>query len=167
MTFEGIDLSLPAKIIATMKNKWIFAALSGVVLLFAQCKKEDQADIDRRLIQEHLAANNITAQEHPSGIFYVITTEGTGDNPGPGASVTVKYRGSLLNGDVFDLTVGNETRTFPLANLIEGWKIAIPLLKKEGKGTFWIPSALGYGASPLPGIPANSVLVFDIELINF
>jgi len=149
-----------------MKNKWILAALAGAVVLFAQCKKEDQSDVDRRLIQEHLAANSITAEEHPSGIFYVITTEGAGDHPDLSATVSVKYKGYLLDGSIFDQTTGNPV-SFPLSGLIEGWQIAIPLLKKGGAGTFWIPSALGYGARALPGIPANSVLVFDIELVNF
>ncbi len=150
-----------------MKSTRILLIAGAALLLFAQCKKEDQSEVDRRLIQEHLAANNITAEEHPSGIFYVISVEGTGSNPAPNATVTVKYRGTLLDGSVFDQTLGSQTATFALAGLIEGWKIAIPLLKKGGKGTFWIPSALGYGASALPGIPANSVLVFDIELVNF
>jgi FKBP-type peptidyl-prolyl cis-trans isomerase FkpA len=141
--------------------------LGAAVLFFSQCKKEDQAEVDRQLILEHLASNNITAEEHPSGIFYVITTEGTGTNPGPGAQVTVKYRGYLLNGNTFDQTTGSQTATFSLSDLIPGWQISIPLLKKGGKGTFWIPSELGYGGISLPDIPANSVLVFDIELVNF
>lgn len=140
--------------------------MAAAVLLFSQCQK-DQLEVDRKLIQKHLAENNIMAQEHPSGIFYIITTEGTGNHPGLNATVTVKYRGTLLNGNVFDQTTGNNTATFPLQGLIEGWQIAIPLLKKGGKGTFWIPSTLGYGDAALPGIPKNSVLVFDIELVNF
>jgi FKBP-type peptidyl-prolyl cis-trans isomerase FkpA len=150
-----------------MKNIWIFTALAGAVLLFAQCKKEDQSEVDRQIILEHLAANNIIAEEDPSGIFYIITTEGTGDHPAPNATVTVRYRGYFLNGNTFDQTAPGQTATFPLTGLIEGWQIAIPLLKKGGAGTFWIPSALAYGSTPRQGIPANSVLVFDIELVNF
>lgn len=141
--------------------------LSLSALFATNCSKESQAEVDRQLILEHLAANNITAEEHPSGIFYVITTEGTGSNPGPGTQVTVKYRGYLLNGNTFDQTTGSQSATFNLNDLIPGWQIAIPLLKKGGKGTFWIPSELGYGGISLPDIPANSVLVFDIELVNF
>jgi len=149
-----------------MKKLWTLAVMAAAVLLFSHCQK-DYLKIDRKLILEHLADNGITAQEHESGIFYIITTEGTGNHPTLSSNVTVKYRGKLLNGNVFDETVGNETITFPLQSLIEGWQIAIPLLKKGGKGTFWIPSTLGYGDAALPGIPKNSVLVFDIELVNF
>lgn len=141
--------------------------LSLSALLANSCSKESQAEVDRQLILEHLADNNITAEEHPSGIFYVITTEGTGGNPGPGTQVTVKYRGYLLNGNTFDQTTGSQSATFNLNDLIPGWQIAIPLLQKGGKGTFWIPSELGYGGISLPDIPANSVLVFDIELVDF
>jgi FKBP-type peptidyl-prolyl cis-trans isomerase len=159
---------LRLKIVEKMKFvKMNLLLLGAAVLFFSQCKKEDQAEVDRQLILEHLATNNITAEEHPSGIFYVITTEGTGTNPGPGAQVTVKYRGYLLNGNTFDQTTGSQTATFSLSDLIPGWQISIPLLKKGGKGTFWIPSELGYGGISLPDIPANSVLVFDIELVNF
>lgn len=149
-----------------MKKLWTMAAMAVAVLLFSHCEK-DQLKIDRELILENLAEKGITAEEHESGIFYVITTEGTGGHPNLASTVTVKYRGTLLNGNVFDQTVDPNTATFPLQNLIEGWQIAIPLLKKGGKGTFWIPSALGYGDAALPGIPKNSVLVFDIELVNF
>ncbi|MFN9955636.1 MAG: FKBP-type peptidyl-prolyl cis-trans isomerase, partial [bacterium] len=73
----------------------------------------------------------------------------------------------LLDGTIFDQTTGNQTATFPLANLIPGWQEGIPLLQKGGKGTFLLPSALGYGPNPVGPIPANSVLIFEIELIDF
>lgn len=150
-----------------MKNHVLLLMALASVLLFSQCKKEDQDVTDRNLILNHLEENNLTAEEHPSGIFYVISNEGAGANPGLNNTVSVLYKGYLLNGNIFDQTSGNQSVSFPLQNLIPGWQIAIPLLKKGGKGTFWIPSSLGYGSTSLPGIPANSVLVFDIELIDF
>lgn len=147
-----------------------FSLLIAVfVLAFGACKKDDtdQALVDKQLIEAYLLENNITAQQHESGMYYVITTEGSGDSPTINSTVEVKYKGYFLDGAVFDQTTGNQTVTFPLNNLIEGWKIAIPLLKRGGKGTFFLPSALGYGSNPPPGIPSNAVLIFDIELIDF
>ncbi len=140
----------------------------GVILLAGACKKDDdnQALIDKGLIEQYLLDNNISAQEHESGLFYIITTEGFGASPILSDSVEVSYRGSFLDGTVFDQTAAGQTVEFPLANLIKGWQIGLPLLKEGGRGTFFLPSELGYGDNPRPGIPANAVLIFDIDLVD-
>jgi FKBP-type peptidyl-prolyl cis-trans isomerase len=79
----------------------------------------------------------------------------------------VKYKGYLTNNQVFDETVGNNSIEFSLSGLIPGWQIGIPLLQRGGKGVFYLPSALGYGSRYAGTIPPNSVLIFDIELLNF
>jgi len=81
--------------------------------------------------------------------------------------VEVLYKGMLTNGEVFDETPSNSPKSFPLKNLIEGWQIGIPFLQKGGSGSFYVPSGLGYGSRTLPDIPANSVLIFDITLVDF
>lgn len=150
-------------------HKLLFLSL-GLVLLVS-CKKdltpEEQLQKDLGLIRQYLADNNLTADSTSSGLHYIITKEGTGGNPPANSTVTVKYKGYLLDGTVFDETTGSSTATFPLFNLIQGWQEGIPLLKKDGKGTFLVPSYLGYGSSPVGSIPANSVLIFEIELVKF
>ena len=79
----------------------------------------------------------------------------------------VRYKGYLLDGAVFDETTGNNTVVFFLSQVIRGWQVAVPLLQKGGKGMFIIPSGLGYGRAPQPRIPGNSILIFEIELVNF
>lgn len=140
-----------------------------VLLFLLSCNKDDnpQADIDDQIIRDYLSENNIDATKHSSGLYYTITVEGAGEHPSANSTVTVRYKGYLTDGTVFDQTQGTETATFGLTSLIEGWKIGIPLLKKEGKGTFYIPSGLGYGSRATGSIPANSVLIFEIDLINF
>ena len=150
-----------------MKNSSLaFVALLALALVGA-CKKEDQTKLDRAAIEQYLADNNLTATEHESGIFYVIETPGTGGSPTLSSNVEVRYKGYYLDGVVFDQTPGTETRTFRLGGLIQGWQIAIPLLEKGGKGFFLIPSALAYGSTPPPGVRANAVLAFEIELVDF
>ncbi|NUO03046.1 MAG: FKBP-type peptidyl-prolyl cis-trans isomerase [Saprospiraceae bacterium] len=141
--------------------------MGGALLMAAGCKDEDQGEIDRAIIQKYIADNSLTATEHESGMFYVITVPGSGGSPTLASTVKVKYRGYFTDNTTFDQTTGSNTIEFPLSNLIEGWQIAIPLLQKGGKGTFLLPSALGYGSNPPPGIPANAVLIFDIELVDF
>ncbi len=137
------------------------------VVLFSACNKENQEDIDDEIIQQYLSDNSIDATKDDSGIYYIITEEGTGDHPDINSEVTVRYKGYLTDGTVFDETTGNSTATFPLSGLIRGWQIGIPKLKQGGKGTFFIPSDLGYGDQATGNIPANSVLIFDIELVSF
>jgi FKBP-type peptidyl-prolyl cis-trans isomerase FkpA len=152
-----------------MRQLSLFLAIACLSVL--SCKKdvspEEQLQIDIQKIKDYLTANNLTATETASGLHYIITQEGTGNNPTLSSNVTVKYKGYLLDGMVFDQTSGSTTATFPLANLIEAWQEGIPLLKKGGKGTFLSPSALAYGPNGVPGIPGNSVLIFEIELVNF
>lgn len=128
---------------------------------------QDQLETDIRIIKDYLTDNNLTATELPSGLHYIITQEGSGPHPGSSANVTVRYKGYLLDGTVFDQTSGNATATFKLEDLIDAWIEGIPYLKAGGKGTFFSPSALAYGPNGVSGIPPNTVLIFEIELVSF
>jgi FKBP-type peptidyl-prolyl cis-trans isomerase FkpA len=144
----------------------------SILLLFMvfaiSCEKEQtQTEKDNDIIINYLAEHNLEAISHTSGLYFQITEEGTGGHPSAYSSVEVKYKGYLTNGDVFDETTGSKTVTFKLSGLITGWQIGIPLLKSGGKGTFYIPSSLGYGERKVGSIPPNSVLIFEIELISF
>lgn len=148
-----------------------FALLLAVGLtIFAGCNKDDddaakQAGLDEQIIVDYLTNNGIDAQRHESGLYYKITKEGTGAQPDFNSVVGVFYKGYLVNGTVFDQTTHGSV-LLPLSNLIDGWKIGVPMLKSGGSGTFFIPSALGYGNQPAGAIPANSVLIFEIDLVS-
>lgn len=150
-----------------MKYTLLLGAALLTIALCTACNKEDQADIDREIIKQYVADNNLNATEHSSGIFYVIETPGSGGNPTVNNQVTVRYKGYYLDGVVFDETNGTETVKFRLGDLIQGWQIAIPLLQKGGKGTFIIPSGLAYGSNPPFGVRADAVMAFEIELVDF
>lgn len=129
-----------------------------------------QRCLDLFKINEYLTENNLVADSvTSSGIHYIIDVEGTGGSPSSSSTVEVLYKGYLLDGFVFDQTNGTTTRSFPLNNVIEGWKQGLKLFKKGGKGTILVPSSLGYGSSPPANsnIPFNAVLAFDIELVDF
>lgn len=139
----------------------LLLVFTGLTML--SCKEES----DMEKIEDYLAKNNLVAQSTASGLYYIITQEGTGDHPTLQSTVKVRYKGYRLNGDVFDQTSGTSTATFPLTQLILGWQEGIPLLKKGGKGTFFCPSDLAYGSQQVGDIPPNSVLIFEIELVDF
>jgi FKBP-type peptidyl-prolyl cis-trans isomerase FkpA len=132
------------------------------------CNKFDpaeQAELDEAAIVKYLADRQLTAQTTGSGLHYIIDSLGTGVFPTLASTVTVQYKGSLLDGTVFDQSATTGA-TFPLANVIAGWQEGIPFYKEGGRGKLYIPSALGYGNRANGSIPANSVLIFDVYLIN-
>ena len=145
----------------------LFLLLILAATLIFGCSLEDQNDIDRELIQGYIQNNNIQAIEDPSGLFYTLDIPGGEEKPVLTDSVTMTYRGTLLDGFQFDASPADTTVTFLLNNLIPGWKIGIPKYGRGGAGTLIVPSVLGYGNRRVGNIPPNSVLIFDIELVDF
>jgi len=102
-----------------------------------------------------------------SGLQYQVLEAGDeAGSPGPGAGVIVNYEGRLVDGTVFDT---GEQQGLPLDGVIEGWAEGIQEMSRGARYRFWIPPALGYGETPPPGGPiqADSVIVFDVELLEF
>jgi FKBP-type peptidyl-prolyl cis-trans isomerase FklB len=104
----------------------------------------------------------------PSGLQYKVLTEGTGPKPAAGDTVTVHYRGTLIDGSEFDSSYSrNEPATFPLGRVIKGWTEGLQLMGEGAKWELYIPPDLGYGATGAGDrIPPQSALVFEVELIN-
>ncbi len=120
---------------------------------------------DIAAIDAYLDAAGITAVEDPTGMRYVVTLQGTGAKPCLESSITFTYKGMLLaDGSVFDESTSG--LTYPLNRLILGWQIVLPQLNAGTKVTLYIPSGYGYGPNALSGIPANSNLVFEVELVS-
>lgn len=102
-----------------------------------------------------------------SGLMYKIEKEGTGDAPKDSDTVVVNYKGALTDGKEFDNSYKRgEPLSFRLDGVIPGWTEGLKNIKKGGKITLVIPPDLAYGKTGVPGIPANSTLVFDVELLD-
>ena len=135
------------------------------ICLLLGCKNTDQAAIDNGIIQQYISSHHLTATAYPNGLYYVLVADGTGNPASTATLVSVAYKGYLTNGSVFDQSTSPFTTH--LSNVIAGWQEGIPLMKRGGKATLLIPSALGYGSQAQSGIPANSVLIFDVTLISY
>ncbi|MCH5234136.1 MAG: FKBP-type peptidyl-prolyl cis-trans isomerase [Muribaculaceae bacterium] len=102
-----------------------------------------------------------------SGLKYVIANEGNGKSPSATDKVTVHYVGTLTDGAQFDSSIDRgEPIEFPLNRVIPGWTEGLQLMKEGGTAVFYIPSNLAYGPQELPGIPANSPLIFWVQLLQ-
>ena len=148
-----------------MNNINYVLSLTLVMLILSCSKNKDYTQIDEDIIQEYIADNNLDAVATGSGLYYVIETTGNGVFPDLSSVVTVAYTGKLTDGSVFDQS-SSAGISFPLTNVIQGWQEGIPLFSEGGTGKLLIPSALGYGSNAIGSIPANSVLIFDIELLD-
>jgi hypothetical protein len=105
----------------------------------------------------------------PSGLKYTDVVVGTGPSPRPGQTAVVHYTGTLTDGTKFDSSRDKgQPYEFPLGRgtVIRGWDEGVATMKVGGRRRLVVPPALGYGPMPRPGIPANSTLVFDIELLG-
>ncbi|MFI4890969.1 MAG: FKBP-type peptidyl-prolyl cis-trans isomerase [Steroidobacterales bacterium] len=104
-----------------------------------------------------------------SGLQYKILSPGDKKAASPAATdqVTVQYRGKLLDGSEFDSSYSRATpTTFPVNGIIKGWQEALVMMKPGAKWQLWIPAELAYGDKPRPGIPAGSMLNFEVELVS-
>ena len=136
------------------------------MFIVISCNKNvDYTQLDEEIILQYINDNNLSAKPTGSGLYYVVNSNGNGDFPDINSIVTVVYKGILTDGTIFDQS-GASGATFPLKNVIQGWQEGIPLFSEGGSGILLIPSALGYGSQPVGNIPENSVLIFEVTLLN-
>lgn len=136
------------------------ASLDYVVTVL---KKADLQAYEDQSINKYMQANNLTGfTKHESGVYYKIDAAGTGSPITVDSTLTVKYTGKLLNGQVFD---GATSASFKLNGLIPAWQKVVPLIKEGGKVRLITPSTQGYGLQGSgAAIPPFSSLDFDIEV---
>ena len=102
-----------------------------------------------------------------SGLQYKVIKEGNGPQPKATDTVTVNYRGTFIDGTEFDSSYKRgEPISFPLSGVIAGWTEGVQLMKVGSKYQFFVPAKLAYGPNGRPGIPPNSTLVFEVELLD-
>jgi FKBP-type peptidyl-prolyl cis-trans isomerase len=143
----------------------------------AQKKQMEEAKMqmskDDAMIQGYIAEKGIKdVKKTESGLYYIITKAGTGENIAAGKTAIMNYTGRTFDGKIFDSNVEKEFNhvqpfKFKLGQgmVIRGWDEGVALLNKGAKATFYVPSTLAYGPQAIGDkIPANSCLTFDVEL---
>lgn len=146
-------------------------------------KQENQLAIDGGIIESYLKEKGLNALRTESGLRYVITKAGKGENAMPGQSTSISYAGYLLNGVLFDTNIEAVARknnaftegrpyepydvVVDASQVIQGWHEAIKLMNKGSKMTVYIPSPLAYGSQRRSEeIVENSILMFEMEMVD-
>ncbi len=134
-------------------------------------KAARQMAIDEVLLKDYFKKHNLNPTKTASGLYYTIVKDGEGPTAKKGELVTANYTGKILDGNTFDSNTDSAFKhvqpyPFTVGKGIRGWDEGLQFLKKGSKAIFYIPSTLAYGAQDQKGIPANSILVFDVEALN-
>lgn len=145
-------------------------ALQGRMQAAAQARREAEAQKNlaaaKAFLAENAAKDGVTTLA--SGLQYKVLTEGSGPKPAATATVTVHYRGRLIDGTEFDSSYSrNEPATFPLEGVIPGWTEGLQLMGEGAKWELYVPPDLGYGERGAGSrIPPHSALIFEVELLE-
>jgi FKBP-type peptidyl-prolyl cis-trans isomerase len=148
-----------------MKRAALFTfTLFLIAILYSSCQEDIYIDWklqNERWLEVH--KNDSGFVRTSSGLCYKVLHQGYQRHPDINSAVHVNYRGSLIDGSVFD----NDTSWLYLSSTIKGWKEGLPKMQNGGNYVFYIPSALGYDtATTNTQIPPYSVLIFNVELLD-
>ena len=155
--------------------KTLVIILSGLVLVGVTSssviakekgnKKMDAKQQGEAFLEKNKSVKGVKVTS--SGLQYQILKEGEGKTPKATDTVSVHYRGTLIDGKEFDSSYKrNAPAEFPLNRVIKGWTEGLQLMKEGAKYKFFIPSDLAYGSMGPASIPPNSTLIFDVELLE-
>jgi FKBP-type peptidyl-prolyl cis-trans isomerase FklB len=174
------SIGLTSEVIPDAVNRGLKEALQGKkstpaerqqVQEYARAIMLASATRNKTAGQEFLARNGQEkgVKTTASGLQYKVLVAGDAKAPAISSTdeVTVNYRGKLVDGTEFDSSYSRGTpATFGVGGVIKGWQEALVMMKPGAKWELFVPAELAYGASPRPGIPANSLLIFDVEVLN-
>ena len=139
----------------------------------SEAKNKGLIEKQTKELKEYAAKNNIKLVSSPLGVLVEVQNEGTGIKADAGKHAKLMYKGYLTNGKVFDANMGADAKhkepidvAVGTHNTIPGFEDAMKFFGKGGKGRLLIPAVLAYGDKEMPGMPANSNLIFDIEVVD-
>ena len=161
---------------ALMTEEEINAFMQAYVAKRQQVEAAKQEEVNKTLFKDYIAENEKFLADNklkagvnvtPSGIQYEVIKMGTGEKPTAESTVKVHYSGTLIDGTVFDSSVGKEPAEFPLSSVIPGWTEAVQLMPVGSKFRIWLPSELAYGSNGAgEAIKPFSTLIFEVELLE-
>jgi len=183
---QGIDKSIDSALVVrgfrealagsktAMTEDEMKAALQQLrteVMSAQEAKSKEAGAANRKEGESFLAENKSKdgVKTLPDGLQYKVLTEGNGPKPASTDTVTVNYRGTLINGKEFDSSYKRgQPASFPVTGVIKGWTEALQLMPVGSKWQLFIPADLAYGDSPRPGgdIAPGDTLIFEVELLS-
>ncbi|MEM8524302.1 MAG: FKBP-type peptidyl-prolyl cis-trans isomerase [Bacteroidota bacterium] len=189
---DSISYSVGVMLANTLKQQGLSEVDLDVVMSGLKDAVSDQAKIDKgaaanmldqfvrerqeRMVQENLEKGQAFLAENAkkdsvkvleSGLQYQVLREGQGVVPTSSDRVEVHYHGTLMDGTVFDSSVDRgQPASFGVTQVIKGWVEALQMMPTGSKWRLFIPADLAYGTRETGGIPPNSVLIFDVELLD-
>ncbi|MBX3008800.1 MAG: FKBP-type peptidyl-prolyl cis-trans isomerase [Melioribacteraceae bacterium] len=172
MVFKGLQDAIDGKSELTPEEQQVVMNKFNQKLMSARAAQTNAVKDKNKKIGEAFLANNKTKEgvaTTASGLQYKVIKEGTGAQPTDTSKVTVHYKGTLIDGTVFDSSYDRgEPITFPLNGVIKGWTEGVQLMKVGSKFEFYIPSELAYGDTGAGQvIEPGAVLIFEVELLSF
>ena len=139
--------------------------VQGVQQAAALAEGQENLAAGEAFLAENGAREGVTTTE--SGLQYEVIVAGDGEMPTLNDTVTTHYHGTLIDGEVFDSSVDRgEPASFPVSGVISGWTEALQLMPVGSKWRLFVPAGLAYGSQQRGSIPANSTLIFDVELLE-
>ncbi len=128
-------------------------------------KQKESIEKNKKFLEENAKKAGVISL--PSGLQYMVVTQGTGAKPAAIDTVKVHYEGTLIDGTVFDSSIKRgEPIEFPLNQVIKGWTEGVQLMPAGSTYKLFIPADLGYGSQPAGSIPPNSTLIFEVQLLD-
>lgn len=172
LLLKGVQDALTGKqpLMAPQEMRSTLVELQKTVLVFQEKKRKIEREKNLEESKAFLIENGKKegVKILPSGLQYKVITEGSGNTPKANDTVTVHYRGTLINGTEFDSSYKRgEPATFGVDGVIRGWTEALQMMKEGAKWQLFIPPDLGYGDKSTGRIEPNSTLIFEVELISF
>lgn len=156
-------LLTPAQVTETLQNFSKTMAAKQQALR-AETAAKNKAEGEMFLATNKTNPGVITLED---GLQYKVINTGTGPKPTAADKVTVNYRGTFINGEEFDSSAkSGHPANFPVMGVIKGWTEALQLMNVGSKWQLYVPAKLAYGEQGNRGVPGNSVLIFDVELLG-
>jgi FKBP-type peptidyl-prolyl cis-trans isomerase len=135
----------------------------------AMKKQQEEGETNKKKSADFLEKNKTAegVKVTASGLQYMVMKEGDGPMPKKDDNVKCHYTGTLIDGTKFDSSVDRgQPAEFPVSGVIPGWTEALQMMKVGSKYKLFIPAELAYGPAGRPGIPPNSALIFEVELLE-
>lgn len=166
--FMRAQQPLPQGVSKGSEMKFIVKVKTIQTMADFQKAQEEKKNNELKLMDNFAKKNFPNATKTQYGMYRVVLKEGAGATIPSGKTVKVEYTGKLMNGNVFDSSVGKQPLEFPIGQgaVIPGWEQALMMMKKGEKSIFFIPSNLAYGEQGSGPIPPFSPLIFEMEVID-